>query len=422
MGEDVGFVETGHGDFGDDHFEEGGEGGEDALLSLVVAEAGGSGEVAAFHDAAGDVDLGVGFADVVEAAGAFEVGVDDFDGGDAFFGGHGGEEFVDDFAEGVAVFAGAGGAGVGDGGFVGLDGFEHVDGFGVAALGEVIGGDAGLDDIVAVDGAFEGFDAGGHFAFVDEGDGAFAVDGAADADEEAVEVFALADIDGEAVAFEGFGDAVAGEVIAGVAGDGDIIVIDEEFDVEILGDGHACGLGVVAFHFGAVGAEEEYGFFRVGEGDAVGVGPHVAEASGGEFDAGEHVAFGVAGDVGEGFTVVEKFFEGDIAIESGEEVLGGDAVAGFIEEDGEDGVAAGGECAEDEDFGDGIEGAAGVAAETACVGDGGEEDDGIAAEGDVGLEDGLLVGREVALVEAEGEGLEVLEGDGEGHGNLRRLT
>lgn len=57
VGEDVGEVETSHGQLGDDHFREGREGGEDALaVSLEGTEAGSSREVAALHDTTGNED------------------------------------------------------------------------------------------------------------------------------------------------------------------------------------------------------------------------------------------------------------------------------------------------------------------------------------------------------------------------------
>ena len=43
-------VETRHGDFGDDHFKEGTESGEDTELILVETKAGSGAEVSAFHN------------------------------------------------------------------------------------------------------------------------------------------------------------------------------------------------------------------------------------------------------------------------------------------------------------------------------------------------------------------------------------
>ena len=79
VGEDIGLVEAGHGDFGDHHLEKGGEGAEDPLPARLGAETGGHREVVALHDAAVDIDLGIVLADMVQAAGAFEVGIDDDD-------------------------------------------------------------------------------------------------------------------------------------------------------------------------------------------------------------------------------------------------------------------------------------------------------------------------------------------------------
>jgi hypothetical protein len=71
-----------------------------------------------------------------------------------------------------------------------------------------------------------------------------------------------------------------------MAGDGDIVVVDEHLDVELLADRQARRLGVVAFHLAAVGAEQDDRLAGVRHGDAIAECPEVAEAAGGEFDAG----------------------------------------------------------------------------------------------------------------------------------------
>ncbi len=73
-------------------------------------EAGGGGVVAALHDAAAHEHLRMLLADVVQAAGAFEVVVEHLDAGDALALAHAVENLVDDLAEIVAVLADAAGA------------------------------------------------------------------------------------------------------------------------------------------------------------------------------------------------------------------------------------------------------------------------------------------------------------------------
>ncbi len=94
---------------------------------------------------------------------------------------------------------------------------------------------------------------------------------------EIVEILAVALDHGQTVAGKGLGHREALDVVAGVAGDGDIVVIDDEFDLESVGDGDAGGLGVVALLLGAVGTETEDRRVGVRHGDAVDVRPHVAE-------------------------------------------------------------------------------------------------------------------------------------------------
>ena len=151
-------------------------------------------------------------------------------------------------------------------------------------------------------------------------------DGLGDGAPELVDVLALDGEDLEAVALESLRELEALEVLGGMARDGDVVVVDEELDVQVLCDGEAGGLGVVALLLGAVGAEAEDGLVAVGEGDAVDEGPDVAEAAGGELDARGEAELGVTWKLRVGGAVVEEVFGGDVALEGGEEVLGRDAV------------------------------------------------------------------------------------------------
>ena len=151
-------------------------------------------------------------------------------------------------------------------------------------------------------------------------------DGLGDGAPELVDVLALDGEDLEAVALESLRELEALEVLGGMARDGDVVVVDEELDVQVLRDGEAGGLGVVALLLGAVGAEAEDGLVAVGEGDAVDEGPDVAKAAGGELDARGEAELGVTWKLRVGGAVVEEVFGGDVALECGKEVLGRDAV------------------------------------------------------------------------------------------------
>ncbi len=113
VGEDVGVVEPGHGDLRDHHLEEGREGAEDSLSPRFRAESGGHGEVVALHDAGVDIDLGVILADMVQAAGTFEIRIDDDDlPGDIV---DPRQDLADNLAEVVTVLGGLRGAAQVDG-------------------------------------------------------------------------------------------------------------------------------------------------------------------------------------------------------------------------------------------------------------------------------------------------------------------
>ena len=50
----------------------------------------------------------------------------------------------------------------------------------------------------------------------------------------------------EAVACKSLANVVALQVLGGVSGNGDVIVIDDELDVQVLRDGETGGLGVIS--------------------------------------------------------------------------------------------------------------------------------------------------------------------------------
>ena len=173
VGQHVGLVQPSHRDLGDAHFQEGGEGREDALLVLIHAEARSGGVVAPFHDPAEDIDVRVGLADRGDAGGAFEVAVEDLDGFVAGLFIELGEDFDHDRAELGAV----GDDLIGDAGVLRCAGdlrgaVELFDSGCVALDFKVFHGRVFIEDVVAVGGAFDAGDAGGHEPLADQGDGA----------------------------------------------------------------------------------------------------------------------------------------------------------------------------------------------------------------------------------------------------------
>lgn len=69
------------------------------------------------------------------------------------------------------------------------------------------------------------------------------------------------------------------EVLGRVPSDGDVIVVDDDLYVQLLGNSEAGSLGVVALLLRAIGAEAKDYFVSVCHGDAVHHCPHVAEAA-----------------------------------------------------------------------------------------------------------------------------------------------
>ena len=327
---------------------------------------------------------------------------------------HGGEDFVDRVAEEVAV----GCLFFTDAeidmrvGILG-DRVEIGDGIGVALRLEVLLGDIHRNDVVRLGKTFDTGDSRRHGPVVDDGHGSGCAHGAGHPGVEIVEILAVALVHGQTVSGEGLGHRETLDVVAGVTGDGDIVVIDDEFDLESVGDSDAGGLGVVALLLRAVGAETEDRRAGVRHGDAVDVRPHVAEPARAESHPGSVAEFGVAGQVSAGLTVVEDRFGGQVPVEHRHEVLDRHPVPGFVEIGGV-GLPGPNEAIGDEHLGDDVVGAAGVAADASGRSGRREEDDGVTAELNVGRELAPLFGGQGFDLRVEGQRTELTEVHGEG--------
>ena len=73
MTEDIAVVETCHGDLGNDHFEKGGESGEDTKLISVESEASSGREVSTLHNTRWNEHLGVFLVDDLQAGRALKI-------------------------------------------------------------------------------------------------------------------------------------------------------------------------------------------------------------------------------------------------------------------------------------------------------------------------------------------------------------
>ncbi len=239
-----------------------------------------------------DIDFGEGFADVVQAAGTLQVGIDHQDPRAAVR--QVLEDLADDLAEVVPVlglFRAA--AEIRAGRFGRGRGQQRLHRRRAPLLLEVGDGQIHRDDVVPLGGALDPGDADGHLALVDQGRRPGAGQGAADAAIQGGQVFPAAAVDPETVALEGLLHREALHVGAGVPGDGHVVVVDEHLDVEALGHGVARGLGIAALLLGAVAAEHDHDLVRVGRGHAVDVAPQVAQAPGAEKNALGVIALGM---------------------------------------------------------------------------------------------------------------------------------
>jgi hypothetical protein len=137
---------------------------------------------------------------------------------------------------------------------------------------------------------------------------------------------------------QGLADLVTLEVLRGMTGDGDIIIIDEELDVQALSDSQTSSLSIISFLLRTIGSQTEDSLVRVSHGDTVDHGPHVSQASRRELDTRGHAKFGVPGEVGVGLSVMEELLGRKRSFQSGKNVLSGDTMTGFVEEDGVVGI------------------------------------------------------------------------------------
>ncbi len=85
---------------------------------------------------------------------------------------------------------------------------------------------------------------------------------------------------------KGLGDCVARNIIRRVSGDGDIVIINNQFNVKLLGDSQTSGFSIISFLLRTIGTQTEKGFIGVSHGYAVDVRPHMTETTGAKFYAG----------------------------------------------------------------------------------------------------------------------------------------
>jgi len=167
---------------------------------------------------------------------------------------------------------------------------------------------------------------GTHNALGDDGSRSVVVDDLDQTSPEGIDVLSLDSHDLEAVTLESLGEIVSFEVLRGVTGNGNVIVVNEEFDVEVLSDCQPGGLCVVTLLLRSIRTQAEDDLVPVGQRNTVDHGPHVPKTSGGEFDSRGQTQLGVTGKLGVGSAVVEKVLWSNSPLEGGEQVLGSDTM------------------------------------------------------------------------------------------------
>lgn len=139
---------------------------------------------------------------------------------------------------------------------------------------------------------------------------------------EGVDVLSLNCHDFEAMALKCLGEIVSLKVFRGVTSNGDVIIVDEDFDVEVLSNCQPSGLCIVALLLRSVGTQAEDDLVTVSQGNTVDHRPHVSKASRGEFNSGSQTQLRVTRKLRVGSAVVEEVFGRDSSFEGSQQVLG----------------------------------------------------------------------------------------------------
>ena len=203
------------------------------------------------------------------------------------------------------------------------------------------------------------------------------------------------------MASEGPGKIEARQILLGITGNGYIVVVDEQRNLQVMRHRMAGRFGVVSFLLGAVAAEKHDVFVRIGPCNAVYVGEHVPKPARAELDAEGSIELGVPVEAFARGSIVVELFHGHLAVHRGERVLNRHAVARLVEGNGYDLARAAHEAFGDENFRDDVVWTAGVSGQSFPGGNCGIENDQITEEGNVLFEMLLLCIAELRLFKCE---------------------
>lgn len=155
---------------------------------------------------------------------------------------------------------------------------------------------------------------------------AIVVDDFAQSSPKRLEIFALDSYYLEAMSRQRLLDVEALQVLGGMTGDSDVVIVNDKFDVQALCDCKSGGFGIIALLLRAVGTEHKHGLLAVCKRNAIDEGPDMTETTRREFDAWGKSKLRMAGKLGVRFAVMKEMFGRDVTLDGGEEVLCGDAV------------------------------------------------------------------------------------------------
>ncbi len=101
----------------------------------------------------------------------------------------------------------------------------------------------------------------------------FGDNGLADTGKQRIDIFTVAGEGGQTMSCQGLRQIIALHVRAGMTGDGNVVIVEQQFDIELASRCVAGRFSVIAFLLGTVAAEHDYGFAWIGFGNPVDITP-----------------------------------------------------------------------------------------------------------------------------------------------------
>ncbi len=176
-----------------------------------------------------------------------------------------------------------------------------------------------------------------------------------------------------------------------MAGNRHVVIVDEHFDIQFLGDTKARRFGIVALHLAAVGAQHHDRLAGVGHRDAIDEGPQVSQATGAEFHARREQLFRMPGQSAVVLAIMQQLFRRHGAIQDAQQVLGRHTVARLVIEHRHNGAAIGDKRPDDHELRHRVVGTAGMSGQPLGSGEGRKENNRIARQLNVVLKRGPLL-------------------------------